>query len=103
MTTSPAPSRPQRVPPERQLYLGNLPFDGSEQELLELLRRLGLEPVSVHLPLHRDGSRAGQRRGFGFACFETAQATADALVVLGQGVTFLGRPIVASPANGGGR
>jgi nucleolin len=70
---------PQPAPPDRTLYVGNLPYDATQQEVQTLVN--GVAPdsvVRVHLPMDADG----RKRGFGFvtmASAETAKTAADQL------------------------
>ena len=65
--------------PDRTLYVGNLPYDATVEEVQTLIN--GVAPdsvVRVHLPMDADG----RKRGFGFvtmASSETAKTAADAL------------------------
>src|SRR5436190_5966499 len=48
---------------DRTLYVGNLPYDASQQEVTEFLGQHGVQPiVRIHLPAGPDG----RPRGFGF-------------------------------------
>ncbi len=88
----------------KKLYLGNLPFRATEQELKELLGQHG-EVISVALPMDRE---TGRPRGFGFAEMEDAGAL-KAIAAL-DGADFQGRnlrinearPRGAGPPPGGG-
>jgi len=65
--------------PDRTLYVGNLPYDTTQEEVQGLVN--GVAPdsvVRVHLPMDPDG----RKRGFGFvtlASSEAAKTAADAL------------------------
>jgi RNA recognition motif-containing protein len=65
--------------PDRTLYVGNLPYDATQEEVQTLVN--GVAPdsvVRVHLPMDADG----RKRGFGFvtmASAEAAKTAADAL------------------------
>jgi RNA recognition motif-containing protein len=69
---------PQQAP-DRTLYVGNLPYDATQEEVQTLVN--GVAPdsvVRVHLPMDPDG----RKRGFGFvtlASSEAAKAAADGL------------------------
>jgi RNA recognition motif-containing protein len=77
----PPGARPGAGPqaPDRTLYVGNLPYDATIEEVQTLIN--GAVPdsvVRVHLPMDADG----RKRGFGFvtlASAEAAKAAADAL------------------------
>jgi nucleolin len=83
---------------DRTLYLGNLPYDTSAQQVEELLEQAGVSNVvRVNLPL----DPAGRPRGFGFvilASTEAAQAAVDAL----REVDLKGRRVSASIAHARG-
>ena len=62
--------------PDRTLYVGNLPYDATQEEIEVLLNELGAGPVArVHLPLDQDG----RKRGFGFVTLATAEAANAAI------------------------
>ena len=65
--------------PDRTLYVGNLPYDATQEEV-QMLVNSAVENsvVRVHLPMDADG----RKRGFGFvtmASSEAAKSAADAL------------------------
>jgi len=78
---SPREDRPRREmsggpAPDRTLYVGNLPYDATQEEIEVLLNELGAGPVArVHLPLDQDG----RKRGFGFVTLATAEAANAAI------------------------
>lgn len=65
--------------PDRTLYVGNLPYDATQEEVQTLVNGAVADGVvRVHLPTDADG----RKRGFGFvtmASAETAKTAADAL------------------------
>ena len=65
--------------PDRTLYVGNLPYDATQEEVESLIGNTGSGPVvRVHLPMDPDG----RKRGFGFvtmASAEVAKSAADAM------------------------
>jgi len=65
--------------PDRTLYVGNLPYDATEEEVRTLVNAAAPDAVvRVHLPMDADG----RKRGFGFVTMATADAAktaADAL------------------------
>ena len=64
---------------DRTLYVGNLPYDTSQQELDELFAQNGAGPiVRVHLPTGPDG----RMRGFGFVTLGSADAAVSAIAAL---------------------
>ena len=61
---------------DRTLYVGNLPYDATVEEIEELLTRCGVTPVlRVHLPIGPDG----RPRGFGFVTLSSADAVQQSL------------------------
>jgi len=97
---SPPPRQRQEQAPDRTLYVGNLPYDCSQQEIEEFvnttLQSKGVEGsvVRVHLPMDPDG----RKRGFGFVSLssaEAAKAAADAL----NGIDMRGRRLVVNLAH----
>lgn len=91
---------------DRTLYVGNLPYDASQQEVSELLGQHGVQPiVRIHLPAGPDG----RPRGFGFVTLGTAEAANEAIIQL-RGVEVRGRRLLvniahprgSSPGGGGG-
>jgi RNA recognition motif-containing protein len=71
------PGGPQA--PDRTLYVGNLPYDATQEEVQLLVNTAVADGVvRVHLPTDADG----RKRGFGFVTMssaETAKTAADAL------------------------
>jgi nucleolin len=64
---------------DRTLYVGNLPYDATAEEVEQLLTRCGVSPVlRVHLPVGPDG----RPRGFGFVTLPTAEAVQQSLGAL---------------------
>jgi nucleolin len=65
--------------PDRTLYVGNLPYDATQEEVQLLVNGAVADSVvRVHLPMDADG----RKRGFGFvtmASAEAAKTAADAL------------------------
>jgi cold-inducible RNA-binding protein len=91
----------------KKLYVGNLPFKATEEQLQELFAEVGVQPDS--LTLLRDRF-TGQPRGFGFAEINDDAAAEKAIAAL-NGKDFLGRALVVNEARpqreggggGGGR
>jgi nucleolin len=81
--------------PDRTLYVGNLPYDATVEEVQGLVN--GAAPdgvVRVHLPMDADG----RKRGFGFvtmASAEVAKTAADAL----RSADLRGRRLVVNLAH----
>jgi nucleolin len=77
----PGPRGPGGAPqaPDRTLYVGNLPYDTTQEEVQLLVNGAVADGVvRVHLPMDPDG----RKRGFGFvtmASAEAAKTAADAL------------------------
>jgi RNA recognition motif-containing protein len=76
----PGGPRGQQAAPDRTLYVGNLPYDCTQQELEQLISGVAGQGqvVRVHLPTDPDG----RKRGFGFvtmASAETAKTASDQL------------------------
>jgi nucleolin len=64
---------------DRTLYVGNLPYDVSQQEVTSLFTDNSLgAPVRIHLPVGPDG----RLRGFGFVTCASAESANEALAVL---------------------
>jgi RNA recognition motif-containing protein len=79
---------------DRTLYVGNLPYDASQEDIETLFRNVGAEaPVKVHLPLDQDG----RKRGFGFVSLGSADAAKDALEKL-RGGSLKGRTLTINIA-----
>jgi nucleolin len=83
---------------DRTLYLGNLPYETSMQEVEQMLVRAGVESVvRVNLPL----DPAGRPRGFGFVTLGSAEAAQAGAVAL-RDAELKGRRISASIAHARG-
>jgi cold-inducible RNA-binding protein len=85
----------------KKLYVGNLPFKATEEDLQALFAEAGVTPDS--LTLLRDRF-TGQPRGFGFAEIKD-DAEADKVIASLNGKQFMGRALVvneARPREGGG-
>ncbi|CAM6000548.1 unnamed protein product [Sphagnum balticum] len=78
-----------------KLFIGNLPFKTTEQELEEFFSSTG-KVVSVALPINRE---TGQKRGFGFVEMQSEEE-ADAAIREFNGATLGGRQIVVNPSKG---
>jgi len=90
----------------KKLYVGNLSFKATEEEVAALFAEAGVQPDS--LTLHRDRF-TGQPRGFGFAEIRDDAEAEKAIAAL-NGREFLGRALVVNEARpqregggGGGR
>jgi RNA recognition motif-containing protein len=92
--------------PDRTLYIGNLPYDATTEEVQTLIN--GVAPdsvVRVHLPMDADG----RKRGFGFVTMASSEAAKAAEVALRTAdlrsrrlVVNLAHPKGDRPAGGGG-
>ena len=91
----------------KKLYVGNLSFKATEEEIGALFAEIGVQPDS--LALLRDRF-TGQPRGFGFAEIKDDAEAEKAIAAL-NGKDFLGRALVVNEArpqresggSGGGR
>lgn len=83
---------------DRTLYLGNLPYDASSQEVEQMLERAGVSSVvRVNLPL----DPSGRPRGFGFVTLASAEAAQSAVEAL-RDAELKGRRVSASIAHARG-
>ena len=78
----------------KKLYVGNLSFKATEEQLQALFSEIGVQPDS--LTLLRDRF-TGQPRGFGFAEIRD-DAEAEKVIAALNGKDFLGRAIVVNEA-----
>jgi nucleolin len=80
---------------DRTLYVGNLPYDVSQQEVASLFTDNSLPPpVRTHLPVGPDG----RLRGFGFVTCASADAANQALAVL-RNLDVRGRRLMVNIAH----
>ncbi len=81
--------------PDRTLYVGNLPYDATVEEVQTLINAAAADGVvRVHLPMDADG----RKRGFGFVTMaspEVAKTAADAL----RSADLRGRRLVVNLAH----
>jgi RNA recognition motif-containing protein len=90
----PGPRGPAVDTSDRTLYVGNLPYDATQEELEGALRGAGADSFTrVHLPIDADG----RRRGFGFVTMATPDAAKGAVDQL-RGALLRGRPLVVNLA-----
>ena len=84
-----------------RLFVGNLPFDASEDSLRAVLGADGRVVTSIKIVTDRD---TGQPRGFAFADFENDEQAKAAITAL-DGKDFGGRPLKVNEAQetSGGR
>lgn len=78
-----------------KVFVGNLPWSTSAEELETMLRDTGYTFRSVKIILDRE---TGKSRGFAFVEFETPEAAAEAIENLDMHV-LEGRPLRFSEAN----
>ena len=87
----------------KKLYVGNLPFQATEQDLSNWFTQAGVSGAQV--TLIRD-SLSGQLRGFGFVEVANDEEASRAVQTL-NGQDFMGRNVVVNEArpkeSGGGR
>jgi RNA recognition motif-containing protein len=83
------------APPDRTLYVGNLPYDCSQLELETLINGVAAgQVVRVHLPMDPDG----RKRGFGFVTMASAEGAKAASEALKQ-ADLRGRRLVINLAH----
>ena len=81
--------------PDRTLYVGNLPYDATSEEVEALINGTGSGPVvRVHLPMDADG----RKRGFGFVTMASAEAAKGAIEAL-RGADVRSRRLVVNLAH----
>lgn len=79
---------------ERTLYVRNLPYESTREEVAELFKSAGVGDIErVHLPVGPDG----RGKGFGFVTLRSAAAAQAALPSL-QNLSLRGRAVVANIA-----
>ena len=85
----------------KKLYVGNLPFQATEQEITNWFQQAGATVASVSLVTDKF---TGQPRGFGFVEINNDEEASRAIQTL-NGQDFMGRKAVvneARPREGGG-
>src|SRR6187401_1636178 len=81
--------------PDRTLYVGNLPYDATVEEVEGLIGATAAGPVvRVHLPMDPEG----RKRGFGFVTMASADAARGAIEAL-KGADIRGRRLVVNLAH----
>jgi nucleolin len=81
--------------PDRKIYIGNLPYDATPEEVEAVVNGTGAGPVvRVIMPADPDG----RRRGFAFAYMASVEAARGALDLL-KGVEVRGRRLVINQAH----
>jgi RNA recognition motif-containing protein len=93
---APQPRAERAAPaPDRTIYVGNLPYDATEEEVDALFRERNVGPVQrVSLPI----DESGRRRGFGFVSMATAEGANAAIEAL-RGADLRGRPLFVNLAH----
>jgi cold-inducible RNA-binding protein len=84
----------------KKLYVGNLPFQATEEDIRNWFQQAGATAASVSLVTDRD---TGRPRGFGFIEINNDEEAARAIQAL-NGQNFMGRNVVvneARPREGG--
>jgi RNA recognition motif-containing protein len=80
---------------DRTLYVGNLPYDATEEELNAIIAATGAGEVArVNLPIDPDG----RKRGFGFVTMGSVEAARAALDAL-NGAEMRGRRLIVNIAH----
>lgn len=79
--------------PSNKLFIGNLPYQATSQDLEQLFSSCG-EIVNVHIPIDRE---SGKPRGFGFVEMATVIEAVEAIHQL-NGVNLGGRDITVIEA-----
>ncbi|HEY5961347.1 MAG TPA: hypothetical protein VIV60_32540 [Polyangiaceae bacterium] len=80
---------------DRTLYVGNLPYDATVDEVEQVLVRAGVTPViRVHLPMGPDG----RPRGFGFVTLASSEAVLQAIPAM-QYAELRGRRVMVKVAH----
>lgn len=84
------------APPDRTLYVGNLPYDCTQQEIETLVSGVAGEGqvVRVHLPMDPDG----RKRGFGFVTMASSEGAKNAATTL-SGQDLRGRRLIVNLAH----
>lgn len=87
-----APASPAE---DRTLYVGNLPYDATVDEVGQVLEHAGVTPIlRVHLPVGPDG----RPRGFGFVTLASPEAVLQAIPAL-QNADLRGRRVMVKVAH----
>jgi len=80
------------VPVTKTLFVGNLPWTATEDDLTQMFAQHG-EVIAARVATDRD---TGRSRGFGFV--EVAEQYADAMIAAMNGVDMGGRPLTVNEA-----
>lgn len=84
------------ISPDTKLYIGNIDYSVTEDELVELFDRFGAIEM-VNIPVHR---HSGKTRGFGFVTFSEVRSASEALKMNGE--DFKGRSLQVNYAKSRG-
>ena len=76
-----------------KMYVGNLPYDATDQDLQTLFGEYG-QVTDVHVPIDRD---SGRPRGFAFVTMDSKDAMVNAIKAL-DGEEFQGRNLRVNEA-----
>jgi hypothetical protein len=101
--TRPQPERRRSGPPERvevtspRLYVGNLSYDATESDLLELFNGVG-QVQNAEIVTHNDTYRS---KGFGFVTMQTVDEALRAVETL-HDQQFMGRRLVVNGSRSDG-
>jgi RNA recognition motif-containing protein len=88
------PARDGQGQEERTLYVRNLPYESTREDVAEVFKGAGVTDIDrIHLPVGLDG----RGKGFGFVTLRNAAAAQAALPQL-QNLSLRGRPIVVNIA-----
>jgi nucleolin len=88
-------AQPSSPVEDRTLYVGNLPYDATADEVEQVLARAGVAPViRVHLPVGPDG----RPRGFGFVTLSSPDAVLQAIPAM-QNADLRGRRVMVKVAH----
>jgi nucleolin len=91
----PAESQVSSPVEDRTLYVGNLPYDATADEVEQVLVRAGVAPIlRVHLPVGPDG----RPRGFGFVTLSSPDAVLLAIPAM-QNSDLRGRRVMVKVAH----
>jgi RNA recognition motif-containing protein len=81
----------------KKLFIGNLPFQSTETDLMDWFTSHGFSPAEVAIVRHR---LTGDSKGFGFAEFADEDDSRQALERL-NGAEYQGRRLMLSVARSG--
>lgn len=79
---------------EKKIYIGNLSYNLTEEDLRKAIEEKGIKAKEVKLIVDRD---TGRSKGFGFAEFDTEEETQKAIEAL-NGLELNGRALKVNKA-----